>query len=189
MPQKTERIWEDFSDQLRQFIRNRIKDDALAEDLLQDVFVKIHSRVDTLQDMTKIRGWLYQIARNTVIDHYRRHKPLAALPDSLVPEEEGTEDTPHQEIASGLKGLAEELPEKYAQAILLTEFQGLTQKELAQQLGISVSGAKSRVQRARQMIKDLLMHCCHFEFDRYGTIIDFHSITCCCCAAQRGKRR
>ncbi len=185
--QCTEYIWENFSGQLRQFIRSRTADDAVTDDLLQDVFIKIHARVDTLQDSSKIRGWVYQIARHTIIDHYRQQKAsYMELPETLSAEEGSGNDegSPHTHIATGLKELVEELPEKYAQALLLTEFQGLTQKELAQRIGISVSGAKSRVQRGRKMIKDLLMQCCHFEFDRYGTIIDFHDINCCCCAAK-----
>ncbi len=186
MIQCTECIWDAFSSQLRQFIRSRTANDAVTDDLLQDVFIKIHNRVDTLQDDSKIRGWIYQIARNTIFDHYRQQNPLnTELPHNYAFEEEpNVEDSPHAHIATGLKALAEELPEKYAQAILLTEFQGLSQKELAQHAGISVSGAKSRVQRGRKMIKDLLMQCCHFEFDRYGTIIDFHEATCGCCAAK-----
>ena len=184
MIQCTECLWETFSRQLRQFIRGRTANDAVTDDLLQDVFIKIHNRVDTLQDASKIRGWIYQIARNTIFDHYRQQKiSYTDLPQAYAFEEEPpVEDSPHTHIAAGLKALAEELPEKYAQAILLTEFQGLSQKELAQHAGISVSGAKSRVQRGRKMMKDLLMQCCHFEFDRYGTIIDFHEATCCCCA-------
>jgi RNA polymerase sigma-70 factor (ECF subfamily) len=130
---------------------------------------------------------MYQITRNAIVDYYRGQKPTIDVPQ-IFPSVDGTpQDTPHQEIASGLKFMIDDLPEKYQQALLLTEYQGLTQKELAQHLGISVSGAKSRVQRARQKLKDQLMQCCHFEFDRYGTIIDYHPITCCCCAADQCK--
>jgi RNA polymerase sigma-70 factor (ECF subfamily) len=73
------------------------------------------------------------------------------------------------------------LPEKYAKALILVEFSSLSYKEASQKLGISVSGVKSRVQRARKMIKDSLMRCCHFVFDRFGTILDYHPVTCCCC--------
>lgn len=183
MCDQTEAIWIEFSDQLKQFVRRRIADKSLEDDILQDVFLKIHSHIDTLKDSTKIRSWLYQIARNTIIDYYRNTTIKTAIPDPFPASDEIPQNEVFQEIASGLKTMVEELPEKYAQALLLTEFQGLTQKELAQRLGISVSGAKSRVQRARKMLKDNLMKCCHFEFDRYGTIIDSHPITCCCCAA------
>ena len=182
MKWETEAVWIEFSDQLSQFICSRLADKSLADDILQDVFLKIHSHIDTLKDDTKIRGWIYQITRNIIIDHYRTQKTEMEIPENLPVVDEISQNTTSQEIASSLRTLVEELPEKYGQALLLTEFQGVTQKELAQKLGISVSGAKSRVQRARKMVKDMLMQCCHFEFDRYGTIIDSHPITCCCCA-------
>jgi RNA polymerase sigma-70 factor (ECF subfamily) len=78
--------------------------------------------------------------------------------------------------------MIDSLPSHYREALLLTEYEGLSQKDLADRLGISISGAKSRVQRARAMLRDLLMECCHFEFDRYGTVIDYHPIACCCCS-------
>ena len=188
MKHETEAIWAEFSTPLKQFIVGRVSDESLADDILQDVFVKIHSHIDTLKDETKIRSWIYQISRNAIIDYYRNQKIEVDVPENFPVFDETPQNTVFQEIASGLKTLIEELPEKYGQALLLTEFQGFTQKELAQQLGISVSGAKSRVQRARKMVKDVLMRCCHFEFDRYGTIIVSHPITCCCCCSEHQSK-
>ncbi len=74
-----------------------------------------------------------------------------------------------------------DLPEKYAQALQLVEFDGFSQVELAQKLGISILGAKLWVQRGCQMLRDSLMRCCHFQFDRHGTIIDYYQRACCCC--------
>jgi RNA polymerase sigma-70 factor, ECF subfamily len=76
--------------------------------------------------------------------------------------------------------MVNELPEPYRQALLLTEYQGLNQKQMAERLGISVSGAKSRVQRAREKLRDMLLNCCHFEFDRRGRIVDYYEHCCCC---------
>ena len=187
MKHQTTKIWEAFSSQLRRFIGSRIVDESLVDDILQDVFIKIHSRIDTLKDDGKVESWIYQITRNAIIDYYRRQKLTLDVSQSVPPIDIMPYDTPHQEIASGLKLMIDDLPEKYRQALLLTEYRGFTQKELAQHLGMSVSGAKSRVQRARQKLKDLLMQCCHFKFDRYGTIIEYHPITCCCCAAEQCK--
>jgi len=200
MISKTEKIWENFCCRIKSFIRKRVSNASAAEDIFQDVFLKIHSRIDTLKDDTKIRSWVYQIAQNTIIDYYRKHKADPVDIESLLINEleefemsrnkpaadgilisEEVEISEEEKIASGIKEIAESLPEKYAQAILLVEFEGLPQTELAKKLGISVSGAKSRVQRGRQMIKDALMRCCHFEFDKYGTIIDSRPVTCCCC--------
>jgi len=189
MKYSTEKIWEDFSAALRAYISGKIYDRASAEDVLQDVFVKIHANIDSLKDDTRVRSWVYQIARNTVIDYYKKNKYRLEDIGSVLKEDDGTlSDTaeldlenPAKEVEAGLIGMIEALPEKYAQALLLVEFEGMPQTELAKKLGISVSGIKSRVQRARMMLRDSLMRCCHFEFDRYGKIIDFRPNTCCCC--------
>lgn len=82
-------------------------------------------------------------------------------------------DNTVNEIASCIKAMINHLPEKCRQAIISTEFAGLTQKELGEKLGLSLSGAKSRVQRAREKLKAMLLECCHFEFDRLGNILDY----------------
>jgi len=181
MKHTTEALWDEFADQMRSFIRKRISGPALIEDILQDVFLKIHANIDNLRDDTKIRSWLYRIARNTIIDHYRKPKiRTEELADIGMPDEFPDFD-PHWQVVSELRKMTEALPEKYAHALLAVEFDGISQKAYAKQLDISFSGAKSRVQRGRQMLKDSLMRCCHYEFDRFGKVIDYHPITCCCC--------
>ena len=84
------------------------------------------------------------------------------------------------ELAPSVAAMLERLPEHYREALVLTEYQGLTQKELAERLGLSFSGAKSRVQRAREKLKQLMLECCHFEFDCLGRVIDYQPRCCCC---------
>jgi RNA polymerase sigma-70 factor (ECF subfamily) len=175
-----ESLYKSLSQKLRQFIRNRIADGAAADDILQDVFLRIHDRIETLRDREKIESWVFQIARNAIIDHYRSRKPDHEEPPEAIAVEED-DQAMHKKLASGLGAMIDQLPEQYREALRLTELQGLTQKELAERLGISLSGAKSRVQRARALLRDLLMQCCHFEFDRYGMVIDYHPISCRCC--------
>jgi len=100
----------------------------------------------------------------------------------MVPEE-SRENQAVRSLLPCILPLVERLPWPYRQALLLTEYEGLTQKELGQRLGLSLSGAKSRVQRARDQFRDLLLECCHFEFDRRGTIIDYHP-NCEFCATE-----
>jgi len=174
----TEEVWEEFSDRLRSFIRARVSSDADADDLLSDVFMKVHTRIDGLRDDERITSWLYRITRNAVIDHYRQRRESTQLVDLAEPET-STSDA-EQVIAGGLRGMVEDLPDRYRQALVLTEFEGLTQIQMADRLGLSVSGAKSRVQRARGMLRDELLACCHFEFDRRGHMIDFTPKRACC---------
>ena len=182
----TEHIWEDFHAQLKHFILKRVPDEFVAEDILQEVFVKIHLHIQTLKDEQKLQGWLYQIARNAITDYYRREQRLVSMPvvpergdwqdEELLPTTEDAE----QALAPAVASFVAALPPLYRQAIVLTEYEGLTQRELADRLGISLSGAKSRVQRARDRLKDMLLDCCHVELDRRGHIIDYVPRRNCC---------
>ena len=154
----TERVWETFHVPLQQFIRRRVSDDATAEDLLQDVFLNIHQHVDTLRDVKKLESWIYQVTRNAIIDYYRSTRATTSLeePEALqLPEDLPDEDV-ISELFPSVRAMVMSLPAQDRQALILTEYQGLTQKELAERLGLSLSGAKSRVQRARAKLKQQL---------------------------------
>ena len=178
----TEAIWNTFSNRLLQFIKRRVENNALAEDLLQEVFLRIHGRIGTLLDSGKVETWIFQIARNAIIDHYRQRRETAQMPEDIP--QPVLHEAPDASETLELREMIEGLPEPHREALLLTEYDGLSQVELATRLGISVSGAKSRVQRARGQLKDALLACCHFELDRYGRVVDYWE-TCCCCAARK----
>ncbi len=166
-----EHIWHEFAVKLGQFIRARVNDPATAEDILQDVFVKIQARLDQLKDPAKLQSWIYLIARNAIIDHYRTRKETVEVPETLADERE-PETGELEELKASFRRMIYSLPEPYREALVLTEFEGLTQQQLADRLGISLSGAKSRVQRGREQLKTMLHECCTFEFDRRGKVIE-----------------
>lgn len=167
-----ETIYKDFHSQLYHFIIGRVSDPDTAEDILQDVYLKIHSNIDDLRESDRLQSWIYQITRNAITDYYRRVQPQDELPESLA---SPLEDEPDalSELTASVKGMLNCLPDKYRQALELTELQGLSQVELATRLNLSVSGAKSRVQRAREKLKEAFLDCCHFEFDRLGRAIHY----------------
>lgn len=181
MPVAVEEVYERFDAGLRGFVSARVSDPGAAEDVLQDVYLKIHSRIDTLEDEEKVGSWVYRVARNAVYDHYRAKRPSSELGD--VPDEPA-HDLEQRELDERLKetvsGMLEGLPPHHREALYLTEYEGLTQKQLAQRLGIGLSGAKSRVQRARARLKALLLACCHFELDALGRVIDYGPRRECC---------
>ena len=177
-----ELLWDQYSRRLLAFIRSRVANAADAEDILQEVFIRVHRHLCCLPEpeWSKPESWIYQIARHLIIDHYRRRRELMEIPESLPAELDMPEEDPEMALALSLKELIDELPEPYRQALIWTEYQGLTQKQLAERVGISLSGAKSRVQRARDKLRDMLLRCCHFEFDRRGHIVDYYERCCCC---------
>lgn len=176
----TEQLYNNLGKQLKYFISKRVNDPSTAEDILHDVFIKIHNNIETVKNLSKIENWIFQITRNAIIDYYRKNKIHFEIEDESIPVEEHDDDDSHKKASSGITEFVNELPEIYRDAILLTEYSGLTQKQLAEKMGISLTGAKSRVQRGRKMLKDLLLKCCHFEHDVYGTVIDYCKVCCCC---------
>ncbi len=90
------------------------------------------------------------------------------------------------EAVQDMIGMMNDLPPEYCEALCLTELEGLSQKEYAEKIGIPYSSAKSRVQRSRILLKDMLMRCCHYEFDKYGTILSI-SQNCCCCSPKNSS--
>ena len=175
MTTNIEPIWQEYHNSLQGFIRSRVGDPSTAEDILQDVFLRIHSRIHTLRENNKIKSWIYQITRNAIIDYYRAYKPMEELPESLAVPGTDTSVKAREAIAGCVLPMIKRLPDHYRQALMLSEIDGLTQKEVARKQGLSTSGAKTRIQRGRSMIKDMLMKVCHFEFDHQGNVIDYRS--------------
>lgn len=174
MSATTAEVWKAFGERLGRFIRKRVPNDADADDLLQEILTKIHVGLKEVEDPAKLEAWLFQVARRAIIDHFRAHtgkKRVRELPLDLA------EGLPAKDVsalvASWLEPLMEGLSPEDQEALRLTDLEGLPQKDVAERLGISVTGAKSRVQRARERLKGLLEACCHVEMDRRGNAVDF----------------
>jgi RNA polymerase sigma-70 factor, ECF subfamily len=175
----TQTLWVDLHDRLCKFIYSRVNDPDDVEDILQEVFLKIHTNLETIRDVSKIESWVFQITRNCITDHYRKPSKLPLENDIPIYDEYSGEDTA-EDLAPYILEIVKSLPEKYREAILLADYQGMNQQEAASQLGMGTSGFKSRVQRARSMVKGNLLICCHFEFDARGVVFDYRD-NCCCC--------
>lgn len=165
-----EQTWGDYRHLLYGFIRKRVPDDNSAEDIVQDVLITAVQQFDTLKEADKLRAWLYRITRNKIADYYRAQRPQTALDESLIsPEQE--DDNALNELAGCIRPLINQLPDTYREAVCLSEIEGETQQHVAHQLGISLSGAKSRIQRGRKLLKQLLLQCCHVEMNQRGQVI------------------
>ncbi len=168
--------WQAHRDALYRFVLQRVRDEAAAEDIVQEVLIKAYTRQWTLEEPSKLRPWLYQITRNAIIDYFRSQRPSVAVPDELIRKDTSEADNRIQrELARCLVPLLDELPKPYRQALRLAEFEGITQREVASRLGLSLSGAKSRVQRGRKMLREVLLKCCRVELDRRGGVVDYEA--------------
>lgn len=181
MKRDTAIIWNEFHRQLYGFINKRVKDRDIANDILQDVFLKIHLKLNTLKDDEKLTSWIYQITRNSLLDFYKKQKPQAEISEDLAELKE--DQNFNAEINKCLSPMINQLPEDARDAIMETELGNLSQKNYAQKLGISYSGAKSRVQRARKQLHDLFNECCKIESDKYGNVIEHECKTNCGCSS------
>jgi len=173
---ETEAVWKDFRTRLFSFVRSRVATREDAEDILQDVFTRIHESAARIPELESVSGWVHRIARNAVVDHHRRRAAGARAAEALATEDPlppiEDESAAARELAPCLLPLVKDLPERYASAIELTELAGLTQREAAERLGISLSGIKTRVQRGRSKLRGKLLDCCHVELDRRGGVVD-----------------
>lgn len=181
MSEEVRIIWESLNNGLRSFISSKVKNDADTDDILQEVYLKIHDHINGLKDSSKIRSWVYQITRNLIIDKYRLNKQELVAGEIMKTLPVSSASTRFMNIAiSDMTKMMDKLPPEYCEALCLTELEGMSQKEYAEFKGISYSGARSRVQRARVILKDMLLQCCHYQFDKYGTVYHIQPKCCCC---------
>ena len=178
-----------FRDPVRHFVGARVRDDALADDLTQEIFVRVLRRLPEVKDPRRVAGWIFQIARNVVADHFRRSRATASVRETDLSEDSdhesvgaAEEERLRAELTAYVRDVVKALPPIYREAILLTDYEGMTQAGLARHLGVGLSAAKSRVRRARAMIRRRVEACCHVEFDTYGTLVDCRRRTPADCA-------
>lgn len=179
-------IWDRFADSLLGFIRARVASREDAEDLLQEVFSRVHTGLCCMPEWEGLERWLYRVARNLIVDHYRSRRPSEEYEDSAtstlgLP---GEDEDPAARLALSLRDMVEKLPGPDREVLVLSEYEGLSQADLAGRLGISLPAAKSRLLRARAKLKEVLLECCHFELDRLGGIIDYEE-RCASCDLER----
>ena len=171
-------IWHEVHQSLRAFIAKRVADEAAVEDLSQEVFVRMQRGLGGLKHESRLVAWIYQIARHAIIDYYRARnrqpeRPVGLASDleslhpaSLPVESSESSGQLRTELAGCLRPMIERLSEEYRQAVTLVDLEGLAQHEAAARLGLSVSGMKSRVQRGRRQLRDMLEACCVIALDR-----------------------
>lgn len=161
------------------FVLRYTQDRPLAEDIVQDVFLKVHDKLPQLKQSDKISSWIFRIARNAITDHFRRKsRTISAMDLDWGPDVVTLNDC----VTSCLGEMLKTLPEKYRRALELAELEGMSQLELAERLAISYSGAKSRVQRARRILKEKMDAAYRIQFDRYGNAIACENKLPCGCS-------
>jgi RNA polymerase sigma-70 factor, ECF subfamily len=182
MNDRIKHIQGEYNDQLAELICRKVNHHDCCHDILQDVYVKIIQHIDKIDKAEKIGPYITRLASNTVIDHYRAQKAVGTIvedKDIALDSKTGSVDKTHVLAGSFFLEMIEALPDIYKYALIKTELEGISQKQLATELGISYSGLKSRVQRAKEMLRQSILECCDYKFDSYGNVISCCGNDCC----------
>lgn len=162
-------IWKQFSEILKKYIYSKVKDKEVTKDLLQEVFVKIHLNTDKIKKTESLKSWVYTITHNVIMDYFKsQSKPIPVF--EFV---EPTENQSHS-AENCILPLINNLPEKYKEALLLSEINGKKQTEVAEILNISLPGAKSRIQRGRKLLQQGFIDCCNYTLNSEGLLVGEH---------------
>jgi RNA polymerase sigma-70 factor, ECF subfamily len=175
-------IHNQFHKMLLTYISARVNDREDAADILQEVFIKISTKLSSLTDGEKLRSWIFAITRNAIIDYYRRNanSKKAEITEKIVNEvkEENDIDTT-KGLDKCLKDFIKLLPDEYRDIIIDSELKGIKQKDLAEKYDLAYPSVRSRVQRGRSRLKDMLLNCCKIEADSRGNILEATSKNNC----------
>lgn len=180
-------VWHPFVEGLRVFVAKRVPAREV-DDVFQDVLLRLHRAAPALRDHQRAAAWAHQIARSAIADYYRQRgaasqaacvtdemrDPAARPPENLTAY--AGDHEVHEEVLSWLRPMAEQLPVPYRRALVMADFEGYTQRQIAEALGLSLSGAKSRVQRARRLLAGRLRACCAVEFNPDGRAVAFRRL-------------
>jgi RNA polymerase sigma-70 factor (ECF subfamily) len=177
----TDEQWREVVTKLGGFVSRRIADPHRAEDLVSEILLRIHQNLTSLDDQDRLLSWVFRIARNAVIDEYRRagraREDLVAAPDETEATGpaalEMAEPAALRELAGCMRPLLDNLPPEQHRAVELVDLDGWTQQRAAHEEGVSLPGMKSRVQRGRQRLAELLGQCCALDLDARGVPMDY----------------
>lgn len=168
----TKAVWETYNIEIKNFILSKIQDKHIANDLLQEVFIKVHTKINTLRDIDKLKSWIFSITRNTLLDYFKSSKRtintqknnIEVLDESILLSDN------HSEYDC-LYGIIKNLPKKYRDPLFMADIKGMKQRSIANILKLPLPTVKSQIQRARRMIGQGFMDCCGFELNDKGFLV------------------
>jgi RNA polymerase sigma-70 factor (ECF subfamily) len=161
-------LWSDYKNGLQFYILKKIKDKEIANDLSHEVLMKIYNSCCSNNEIRNVRSWMFQIAHNTTIDYLKKENKFT---DELPEIFENDENNSFKEVAEFMNPLIKLLPEKYAVPLQLSDIEELKQAEVSKKINLSLTATKSRIQRARKLLKEKIIECCNLELDAIGNLL------------------
>jgi RNA polymerase sigma-70 factor, ECF subfamily len=166
-------LYKEHKEALYYYILKRVHDESTAKDISQDVLLKVYKFCCCDRGIRNVRSWLFQIAQNTIIDHYRKHHKSFTTTDMVPEAKEENEASAFKEAAEYILPMINLLPETYSIPLRMSDVEGIKLKDIAEDLDIGLSAVKQRVSRGRKMLKDLFTECCLMELDEQGRLVSF----------------
>lgn len=169
----TSHIWSSFSNYIRAFVAKRVSNSTDVDDIMQDVFLKVHLNLSSIKKEGRLQSWLFSITRNVIHDFYRKQSKRGEqeLNFDIAMDDEDAFD----QLKDCLRPFIDKLPAKYKRPLYLSDVKGIKQKDVARLMKLSESATKSRVQRAREMVKSNFIDCCKFEVGEDGKLKGEHA--------------
>lgn len=164
------RAWNTHEGELRNYLRHRAGDAHLADDLLQEVFVRAVQQGRDFCSLDNARAWLFQVARNALIDQHRTEREAVELPED-IPQPEISHE-PIQALSACVARVLSELSPEDRDIIEQCDLEGVKQKDYATGHGLSLAAVKSRLLRAREKMRSRLSAACQVRFDEQGKVAD-----------------
>jgi RNA polymerase sigma-70 factor (ECF subfamily) len=165
-------IYKQFHQELLGYLKSKIRSKEDAEDILQNVFIKVSSNVDKLEEKIKLKSWLFTITRNAVIDYYRVNAKKRTVSGEIDEDVFASDEPDHTKgLDQCMSSMINLLPDEYRDIIIDSEIKEIKQKDLASKYGMPYPSMRSRIQRGRERLKQLFYNCCHIETDQLGNVL------------------
>lgn len=164
------KIWEKSRAPLESFIKTKVNDPFVVKDILQEVSIKLLDNLKRKTSINDYQTWIFQVTRNTIVDHYRKKEKQPKL---LATSTE--EDVPTNNCVCDLSGfvIKNYLPKEYGTPLYLSDIERKSQKEISQILDLSLTATKSRIQRGRKKLKEVIIEWVNISYNDKGQITDF----------------
>lgn len=164
-------VIQEFYNYLKSYILGKVNDKSLAEDIVQEVMMKLIESHQKQKEITNIKAWLFQVSRNTIYDYYKKNNLEFNLDNDWNLEGESISEVSKIFVSDYIIPMIELLPKNYAIPLMMSDIDKIPQKEIAQKLNLELSATKMRIQRGRTKLRDLFVECCDIEYDKQGNFI------------------
>ncbi len=170
-------INDQYHDRVKSFIMRLVKDEWIADDLIQETFIRVHRSIDSVRDPSKISSWIFRIAYNLCQDHFKSRKKNdhdmnePQNPPGILSEMSVQKELEQFQMGACVQEQVDLLPEFQRIVLVLYDPLGFNHSEIAEILDITRANAKVRLHRARKNLKSILKEKCTFEMDERNVLV------------------